>query len=103
MFDWIKRLIYGPLDKDKVREWGLKKIEEEKDSIERAAAEMSKRDNAASCPESGSQECWDFPHSLTNPPLPISPPQLPKRVNSVIAKRIETRSQKQKSQLKSYA
>ena len=102
MFDWIKRLIYGPLDKDKVREWGLKKIEEEKDSIERWAAEMTKRDNAASCPESGGPRCECKEHA-TNIPPPISPPQLPKRVNSVIAKRIETRSQKQKSQLKSYA
>ena len=98
MFDWIKRLIYGPLDKDKVREWGLKKIEEEKDSIERWAAEMSKRDIAAEMSKR------DIPAYLrTNIPPPISPPQLPKRVNSVIAKRIETRSQKQKSQLKSYA
>jgi len=31
MFDWIKRLIYGELDKDKIRTWVLKKIKEEED------------------------------------------------------------------------
>tara|TARA_R110000782_G_scaffold45394_1_gene100859 strand:- start:4107 stop:4232 length:126 start_codon:yes stop_codon:yes gene_type:complete len=31
MFDWIKRLIYGELDKDKIRKWALKKIKEEED------------------------------------------------------------------------
>ena len=31
MFDWIKRLIYGELDKDKIRTCVLKKIKEEED------------------------------------------------------------------------
>ena len=34
MFDWIRRLIYGELDKDKVRTWVLKKIKEEEEKEE---------------------------------------------------------------------
>tara|TARA_R110000803_G_scaffold89107_6_gene156264 strand:+ start:114 stop:335 length:222 start_codon:yes stop_codon:yes gene_type:complete len=31
MFDWLKRLIYGELEKDKVRKWGLQKIKQEEE------------------------------------------------------------------------
>mgnify|MGYP000223128059 CR=1 FL=1 len=30
MFDWIKRLYYGELQKDVIKSWATKKIEEEK-------------------------------------------------------------------------
>ena len=31
MFDWIKRLFYGELEKDKVRKWGMDKIKAEEE------------------------------------------------------------------------
>ncbi len=31
MFDWIKRLFYGELEKDKVRKWGMDKIKQEEE------------------------------------------------------------------------
>lgn len=31
MFDWLKRLIWGELEKDKVKKWGLKKIKQEEE------------------------------------------------------------------------
>ena len=31
MFDWVKRLFYGELEKDKVRKWGMDKIKEEEE------------------------------------------------------------------------
>ena len=31
MFDWVKRLFYGELEKDKVRKWGMDKIKAEEE------------------------------------------------------------------------
>ena len=31
MFDWIKRLVFGELDKDKITKWALEKIKEEEE------------------------------------------------------------------------
>ena len=79
MFDFIKRWIWGDLEKDKVRAWASEKIKQEEEE-----AIFQKK-----CKETPSfSKCV-----IQKGPIP----KIPKKESGV-----KTRSQKQKHQLKSY-
>lgn len=84
MFDWIKRLFYGELEKDKVRKWGMDKIKkEEEEAI--FQKKMNETPSFSRCVISNKKV------NYTNDAV----------CNNIVNK-IEEQSQKQKEQLKGY-
>tara|TARA_R110002096_G_scaffold183258_1_gene361256 strand:- start:387 stop:659 length:273 start_codon:yes stop_codon:yes gene_type:complete len=79
MFDFIKRWIWGELDKDKIKKWGLDKIKiEEEEAI--FQKKMSETPSFSKCVI----------------------PNHKQYIKSIEEKGIQTRSMKQKKQLRSY-